>query len=408
MAQHARMTPPAAVGRRNDSRAADQWMEQRHAQHFGGRDRGFTGRGADRFLPTPRPAGAQAQRPLPERVSRASADGRTTLVGYLYRARRGCRRAARARGRDDAWPRRRLLVGRGRERRLRLPSTLSLRHKAWGEAWADAGYLALLVDGFGPRGYPQGFGRFSYEGRPAELNEVTVRPLDAAGALAFLRARPDVILGSHRPGVAGRTAAARCSPPCRRGRAGPAGPHAGRAASVPRWRSIPACGLHDAFKDTLLHPTAPTSGAARHGRRGGVVQALPRSSAQRQGRRGRGRTTSALSRRRAQLRFPRHQRAEERDANATATRDAVAVSPKFFAQHLGGMRAVTGQGGPRRPETFIGRTMPAPPCPRATASPRGHGAFRALAHPTGYCASVLGAKISSSFIRRGVSPCSSE
>src|SRR5262249_1119496 len=80
-------------------------------------------------------------------------------------------------------------------------STLSLRHKAWAREWVHAGYVALLVDGFGPRGYPQGFPRRSYDSRPAELNEVTVRPLDAYGALAYLRSRPDVI--SDRIGLQG-------------------------------------------------------------------------------------------------------------------------------------------------------------------------------------------------------------
>jgi dienelactone hydrolase len=74
----------------------------------------------------------------------------------------------------------------------RYTATLSRRHRAWGDLWAEHGYVALLVDGFGPRGYAQGFPRFSYETRPAELNEVTVRPFDAYGALAWLRERPDV------------------------------------------------------------------------------------------------------------------------------------------------------------------------------------------------------------------------
>jgi carboxymethylenebutenolidase len=85
--------------------------------------------------------------------------------------------SSRARGRYDA-------------------STLSQRHQMWGRLWAMQGYLALLVDGFGPRGYPEGFPRFSYESRPKELNEVTVRPLDAYGALTWLRARSDVVAGS--------------------------------------------------------------------------------------------------------------------------------------------------------------------------------------------------------------------
>lgn len=52
--------------------------------------------------------------------------------------------------------------------------------------------MALLVDSFGPRGYPSGFSAGTHDARPPEVNEVTVRPLDAYGALAFLRARPDV------------------------------------------------------------------------------------------------------------------------------------------------------------------------------------------------------------------------
>ena len=71
--------------------------------------------------------------------------------------------------------------------------TLSRRHQEWGHFWANQGYLAVLVDGFGPRGYPHGFPRFSYDTRPETLNEVTVRPLDAYGALVWLRTRSDVI-----------------------------------------------------------------------------------------------------------------------------------------------------------------------------------------------------------------------
>ena len=63
----------------------------------------------------------------------------------------------------------------------------------WGHVWSSLGYVAILVDGFGPRGYPQGFPRGSYDQRPEALNEVTVRPLDAYGALTYLRTRPDVL-----------------------------------------------------------------------------------------------------------------------------------------------------------------------------------------------------------------------
>ncbi len=80
-------------------------------------------------------------------------------------------------------------------------STLSKRHKEWGHFWSDRGYVALLVDSFGPRGYPAGFPRGSYSDRPAEVSEQTVRPLDAYGALRYLRTRQDVL--RDRIGVQG-------------------------------------------------------------------------------------------------------------------------------------------------------------------------------------------------------------
>jgi dienelactone hydrolase len=124
----------------------------------------------------------------PERVTFLSADGTTELVGYVFKPStmpaprvpavvmmhgRGGAYSSSAGGVYDA-------------------STLSRRHRMWGRLWSESGYLAVLVDGFGPRGYPQGFPRFSYDQRPAEVSEATARPLDAYGALAFLRTRGDV------------------------------------------------------------------------------------------------------------------------------------------------------------------------------------------------------------------------
>src|ERR1035441_9372933 len=80
-------------------------------------------------------------------------------------------------------------------------TTLSQRHKQWGDFWAERGYYALLVDSFGPRGFPAGFAAGSYSDRPAEVSEQTVRPLDAYGALRYLRAQPGVI--KDRIGVQG-------------------------------------------------------------------------------------------------------------------------------------------------------------------------------------------------------------
>jgi carboxymethylenebutenolidase len=80
-------------------------------------------------------------------------------------------------------------------------TTLSKRHKQWGEFWAERGYVALLVDSFGPRGFAAGFPAGSYESRPPEVSEQTVRPLDAYGALAYLRKRKEV--DGTRVGVQG-------------------------------------------------------------------------------------------------------------------------------------------------------------------------------------------------------------
>lgn len=73
-------------------------------------------------------------------------------------------------------------------------ATLSKRHKQWGALWADRGYVAIHVDSFGPRGAAHGFGRATHDDPEREpVNERTVRPLDAYGALAYLRTRADVI-----------------------------------------------------------------------------------------------------------------------------------------------------------------------------------------------------------------------
>ncbi|WP_246504282.1 dienelactone hydrolase family protein [Bradyrhizobium agreste] len=135
----------------------------------------------------------------PQTVSFRSADARTVLVGYLFQP-----------ATPGPWPAIVMLHGRGGpyssnvnaacttvDARSTSPcnaATLSKRHRMWGEYWAAHGYLALLPDSFGPRGKAHGFGRFTH-GDPdrADVNEMTVRPLDAEGALAYLRGRNDVI-----------------------------------------------------------------------------------------------------------------------------------------------------------------------------------------------------------------------
>jgi len=121
-----------------------------------------------------------------ETVHFPSEDGKTKLVGYLFRPSGGGRHAAVVLLHGRAGPYSSLANGKYGA------STLSKRHKEWGAFWASRGYVALLVDSFGPRGYAGGFGRGSYSERPAEVSEQTVRPFDAYGGLRYLRSRPDV------------------------------------------------------------------------------------------------------------------------------------------------------------------------------------------------------------------------
>lgn len=135
----------------------------------------------------------------PQTVSFRSGDGSTALVGYLFQP-----------ASPGPWPAIVMLHGRGGPYSsndnancttvaANAPSpcnanTLSKRHVMWGEYWAERGYLALLPDSFGPRGKAHGFGRFTHDDPDrADVNEKTVRPLDAEGALAYLRSRNNVI-----------------------------------------------------------------------------------------------------------------------------------------------------------------------------------------------------------------------
>ena len=130
----------------------------------------------------------------PETVRFPSLDARTELVGYLFKPEG-----------DGAFPAIVMLHGRGGpyssgKRGTYTAATLTMRHRMWGEFWASRGYVALLVDSFGPRGYWDGFPKHSYAHRPPEVSERFVRPLDAYGALAYLRTRKDVMadrIGLH-------------------------------------------------------------------------------------------------------------------------------------------------------------------------------------------------------------------
>jgi dienelactone hydrolase len=123
----------------------------------------------------------------PETVHFLSDDGATTLVAYLYRP-VGVTGPAPAvvmmHGR--AGPYSSLAKG------VYDAKTLSKRTKDWAALWTGQGYWVLVVDGFGPRGYPTGFSAGTDSNRPAAVNEITVRPLDAYAALKYLRSLPDV------------------------------------------------------------------------------------------------------------------------------------------------------------------------------------------------------------------------
>ena len=132
---------------------------------------------------------------LPDTVSFPSRDGKTQLTGYLFKP-------------GGAGPHPAIVMLHGRAgpfstgtKGIYAAQTLSRRHQAWGEFWAERGYLALHVDSFGPRGYARGFPVNSYQDRPPAVSEQTVRPLDAYGALEYLRGRADVI--ADRVGVQG-------------------------------------------------------------------------------------------------------------------------------------------------------------------------------------------------------------
>jgi carboxymethylenebutenolidase len=136
-------------------------------------------------------APAAAQKVHVEAVEFLSRDGTTEVKGYVFKA-------------DDApatAPAVVMMHGRsGAYSSLAKgdygAATLSARHKAWGRLLARSGYVALMVDDFGPVGYPGGFKAGTYKDRPAAVDEVARRPHHAYGALRYLQQRPDDD-GSH-------------------------------------------------------------------------------------------------------------------------------------------------------------------------------------------------------------------
>ena len=182
-----------------------------------------------------------------EKVAFPSRDGKSTIKGYVFRSPATAGKApaiVMLHGRSGAYSS--LADGKYDE------TTLAKRHKAWGEFWARRSYVALMVDDFGPLGYPQGFGRFTYNDRPAELDEVAVRPLHAYGALRYLSERPDVdgrrvgLMGWSNGGSATLAAMADDKPGDMT--------KIGFKAAVSMY---PGCGLKNRFKRDGYRPYAP-------------------------------------------------------------------------------------------------------------------------------------------------------
>lgn len=147
---------------------------------------GVIGRDAPRRLAD---AKADATAQTPEAVSFDSADGKVKLTAYLF--------LPDASAWSGARPAVVMLHGRSgvfsaNAKRFDA-STLSVRTVMWGKFWAERGYVGLYVDTFGPRGFHKGFEAGTNDGRrPAEINEITVRPFDANMGLKYLRTRRDV------------------------------------------------------------------------------------------------------------------------------------------------------------------------------------------------------------------------
>ncbi len=276
-------------------------------------------------------AGVRAET-IPERVSFPSTDGRTMLTGYLFAP-------TQHKGRVPA-----IVMMHGRAGAYSTnangrydATTLSQRHRAWGELWASHGYVALMVDGFGPRGYAQGFPRFSYDARPPELDEVTIRPLDAYGALAYLRTRPDVaadrigLQGWSNGGSATLATMSAAAP----GRTG-----AGFRAALAFY---PACALKGRFDDQYP-PYAPVQ--VFHGMADEEVSPRRCGELVERGQAGGGAIDIRFYRGATHGFDDPGEKRQSNEANTVATGDAMQRSLQFFAKHLRGPGEAAAAGRP--------------------------------------------------------------
>jgi len=266
---------------------------------------------------------ASSHAPAQERVTFPSTDGKTTLTGYVFMP---AKRAAQM-------PAVVLMHGRGgvysKAAKGRYDaSTISQRHRLWGDLWAANGYVAVLVDSFGPRGYPGGFPRYSYNTRPEAVNEVTVRPLDAYAALAWLRTRKDVAgdrIGLQGWSNGGGAALATMA-------AGTGFPPASLRGFNGALAFYPNCRLHGRFDDGY-QPYAPVR--VFHGTADEETSPRRCSALVERSRKAGGDITMTLYPG-AVHGFDDPGRARQANpANAKATADATARALRFFAERLG-------------------------------------------------------------------------
>lgn len=188
-----------------------------------------------------------AQQVTVEPVEFPSRDGKTDIKGYVFKTAGTAAEAPAVvmmHGRSGAYS--------GRASGKYGAETLSARHKAWGRLLARNGYVVVMVDDFGPVGYPGGFRAGTYKDRPAAVDEVANRPLHAYGALRYLQQQPDVdgdkvaLLGWSNGGSATLAAMADDKPGDMR--------KIGFRAGVSIY---PGCGLKNRFEKQGYRPYAP-------------------------------------------------------------------------------------------------------------------------------------------------------
>ncbi len=247
---------------------------------------------------------------LPETVHFTSADGVTKLTGYLFLPNGPGKHGAvvMMHGRHGSYS----SLAHG----VYDADTLTQRHLQWGRLWAEHGYVGLHVDGFGPRGHPAGFAAGTYKDRPEDIDEVMVRPLDAYGALSYLRSRADVapdrvaIQGWSNGASAVLSAMAKNAP----GILGPLPATGFRAALA----FYPGCGLRDRYKKDYA-PYAPA-----------ICEALVATG------KGNGADITSVVYPGATHDFDDPGRARQGvEANRTATADAMRRALAFLEAHLG-------------------------------------------------------------------------